>query len=41
MRRLVMLGLTVVALVLVWPVLVRVYSELGAVVKISPGWLVT
>ena len=38
-RRLVMIVVSVVALIFVSPVLVRVYSELGAVVTLSPWWL--
>ena len=38
-RRVVMTAVSVVALVFVWPVLVRVYSELGDALKLSPWWL--
>ncbi|MEY2434267.1 MAG: putative heme transporter [Acidimicrobiaceae bacterium] len=38
-RRLVMLGVTLVALVVVWPTLTRVYSELGDTVALPSGWL--
>jgi len=38
-RRLVMTLVSVVALVLVSPVLVRVYSELGDALQLSPWWL--
>jgi uncharacterized protein (TIRG00374 family) len=38
-RRLLMTAVSVVALVFVWPVLVRVYSELGDALKLSPWWL--
>jgi len=38
-RRMVMIAVSVVALVLVSPVLVRVYSELGDALQLSPWWL--
>ena len=38
-RRVVMTVVTIVALVIVWPVLARVYSELGDVLELSPWWL--
>ena len=38
-RRLVMIAVSIVALVLVSPVLIRVYSELGAAFALSPWWL--
>lgn len=38
-RRLLLLALTVIALVLVWPALASVYSELGTITQVSPWWL--
>jgi uncharacterized protein (TIRG00374 family) len=38
-RRFIVLGVSVVALVLMWPILVKVYRRVPDVVTLGPGWL--
>jgi uncharacterized protein (TIRG00374 family) len=39
LRRLLLLAVTIVALVLVWPALASVYGEVGTIARVSPWWL--